>query len=833
MLKNLKIRTKMYLGFIVMVMLVGVAGLMNVLSTDHFSKQVQDLYKNNTLSAVQLANAQNALWQLRYGFPQFMVLNDPDDRARILSDESKWYKIIEENLKKYESGNRTPEEREALKELEGIYKQYVEARPRWFELYGAGKIKEAAEWRAQTTTPYGAGTVKAFEKVIKLQQEVGEKRQERVVSGASFLRYVSIAVFGIAVLIAFALAMILTKSLIKPLVRGVEFVRKIAGGDLTRQMETNVNDEIGELINELNKMVNGLKNLVENAVKASLSVTDSAEKVSKNSNQLARSAQEEAAATDQTTTSMEEMASAISQVAKNTESLATNVDETSATINEMAASIEQVGKSAELMATSVQDTSATIEQLLRSVELTAGNSGAMTESVSETSMTVENLLSSIEQISKNTESLKLMVMETSGTIEEMTRTVKEVAGRIEGADKLSQDTFAEAEEGGKSIYRSIESLQNIGKTTEKTMHTIQNLGKRSEEIGSIVEVIDEIADQTNLLALNAAIEAARAGDAGRGFAVVAEEIRKLAERSMQATKEIGAVIKQVQAETETAIRATEETYREGKGGISLAENSRDAFSQIIGSMKESSDVIRGIAKSAAELDKAIDQVMKYVVDMNTSTEEVASAVKGQVTGAGIIRTSLDRMNKMVQEVNIAAKEQSAGGKQIGDVLQRMKNVVHEVGVAVREQVGGTKQIVQAVEVMHKMTQGVANATAEQKMGGETIVKAMEGMSQISAENLKISKDMVTVADDTLFQIENLQYSISNFRIHTNGNHRCWDIMNCPISSRQKCPAYNHQEDRCWQISGTWCKGVQQGDFRSKLRNCMTCKAFRIIQGVEV
>ncbi|MBI5641606.1 MAG: hypothetical protein HZA17_14395 [Nitrospirae bacterium] len=146
---------------------------------------------------------------------------------------------------------------------------------------------------------------------------------------------------------------------------------------------------------------------------------------------------------------------------------------------------------------------------------------------------------------------------------------------------------------------------------------------------------------------------------------------------------------------------------------------------------------------------------------------------------------------------------------------------------------GTKQIAQAVEIMHNMTQGVANATSEQKLGGETIVRAMEGMSQISSENLKLSRDMVGIADDTLFQIENLQYSISSFRIHTNGNKRCWDILNCPIASRQKCPAYDVAEDRCWQITGTWCKGNQQGDFRSKLKNCMTCEAFRVIQGIEV
>jgi methyl-accepting chemotaxis protein len=190
------------------------------------------------------------------------------------------------------------------------------------------------------------------------------------------------------------------------------------------------------------------------------------------------------------------------------------------------------------------------------------------------------------------------------------------------------------------------------------------------------------------------------------------------------------------------------------------------------------------------------------------------------------------MNKMVHEVNIAAREQSIGGKQIREVVERMKNIVHEVGIAVKEQVSGSKQIVQSVEIMHKMTQGVSNATAEQKLGGETIVAAMEGLAQISSENLRISKEMVSVSDEALFQIENLQYSISNFRIHRNGNKRCWDVLNCPMTSRQKCPAYHNEEDRCWQISGTWCKGIQQGDFRSKLRNCMTCEAFKVIQGVD-
>jgi len=624
----------------------------------------------------------------------------------------------------------------------------------------------------------------------------------------------------------------ISNGITRPIEGMIASMKRITDGDLTEEVKVKGSDEIVKIASEFNKVISGLRDLIKNSVKSSYFVATSSDKVTKNADQLSRSAQDEASATEETTSSIEEMAVSISQVAKNAEALATNVEETSSTINEMAASIEQVGKSADMMAVSVEQTAATIEEMILSIEQTAKNSGAMAESVAENSMTIENLLAAIEQIGKNSEELKGMVMETSGTIEEMTRTVKEVTERMGGANRLTQKAFNKAEEGGKSIYKSIESLQNIGRTTEKTMEVIQNLGTRSGEIGSIVEVIDEIADQTNLLALNAAIEAARAGDAGRGFAVVADEIRKLAERSMEATKEIASVIKQVQHETGVAIKATGDTYKEGQAGIALAEESRDAFSEIIASARESSEVMQGIAKSAGELDTAIEQVMKYVLDMNTSTEDVVRSVKIQVGGAGDMRLSLDRMNTMVKEVNIATKEQSVGGKQISDVVARMKHIVQEVGIAVKEQVGGTKQIAQAVEIMQEMTQNVARATAEQKVGGENVVKAMEGMSRISTDNLKLSRDMLDISEETLFQVENLQYNVSSFKIHSNGSKRCWDIMNCSTNARQKCPAYNAEESRCWMITGTWCKGAQQGDFKSKLRNCMTCQAFSAIQGIE-
>jgi methyl-accepting chemotaxis protein len=838
MLKNMKVGMRLGLGFALMCVLMGALIFSAMTDMGTINAKLAHIVKVNIARYSLTGEMANRIREVSADLRSIVLEKDAARKEDVR-------KRIEAGLAAYEGAFKRVEEMTTDSDAQGneLIKRIKDAegssRASIHKVVGISLAQQKEEVTAgplavmdTEVAPAIANWTGQIDALAKHQNGRSEMRYAEAVQTYNNARRFMVTVGLFAIALGALAAFLLTRSITAPLLKGMQAVERIAGGDVSTGIESDARDEIGQLLAAMNKMAESLRSLISTATTSSYHVAMTSDRVAKNSSQLAQSSQEEAAATDQTTTSMEEMASSISQVAKNTEALAANVDETSATINEMAASIEQVGRSAEVMASSVEETATTMEQLIVSVEQTARNAGVMTDSVAETSMTVENLLSSIEQISKNTESLKGMVMDTSGTIEEMARTVKEVSDRIDGANKLSQNAFNEAEEGGKAIYRSIESLQNIGNTTEKTMSIIQNLGQRSEEIGSIVQVIDEIADQTNLLALNAAIEAARAGDAGRGFAVVADEIRKLAERSMQATKEIAAVIKQVQAETETAIKATEETYREGKGGITLAENSRGAFAGIIGSMKESSDVIQGIARAAAELNKAIDQVMRYVLDMNTSTEEVAGAVKIQAGGAGNIRVLIDKMNKMVQEVNIAAREQSIGGKQIREVVERMKNIVHEVGIAVREQVSGSKQIVQSVEIMHKMTQGVSNATSEQKLGGETIVKAMEGLAQISSANMRISKDMVSVADEALFQIENLQYSISNFRIHRNGNKRCWDVLNCPSNSRQKCPAYKSEEDRCWQITGTWCKGIQQGDFRSKLRNCMTCEAFKVIQGVD-
>jgi methyl-accepting chemotaxis protein len=155
---------------------------------------------------------------------------------------------------------------------------------------------------------------------------------------------------------------------------------------------------------------------------------------------------------------------------------------------------------------------------------------------------------------------------------------------------------------------------------------VEGLGKSSDQIGRIVGVINDIADQTNLLALNAAIEAARAGEQGRGFAVVADEVRKLAERTTAATKEIAQMIESVQKETKLAVGAMEEGTRQVGEGVQTTNQAGESLAEIIHMSEQVGEMITQIATAAAEQSTATEQI-------NNSMDQIANLVKESAAGA--------------------------------------------------------------------------------------------------------------------------------------------------------------------------------------------------------
>lgn len=234
------------------------------------------------------------------------------------------------------------------------------------------------------------------------------------------------------------------------------------------------------------------------------------------------------------------------------------------------------------------------------------------------------LSATAEEISKGTDSLTSRASQTAAAVEEMNATVGQVAQNSGKAASLAQDTVSTAKGGGSVVSNTISGMQELSEAVANSATIIAALGKSSDQIGEIVRTIEDIADQTNLLALNAAIEAARAGEQGRGFAVVADEVRKLAERTTKATKEIGDMIRHIQQDTRGAVDSMQQGTQKVSAGVELVNKTGEALSQIVQMVSESADMIRQIAVASEEQSVATQQIASDIENVAKVTKESAS-----------------------------------------------------------------------------------------------------------------------------------------------------------------------------------------------------------------
>jgi methyl-accepting chemotaxis protein len=248
--------------------------------------------------------------------------------------------------------------------------------------------------------------------------------------------------------------------------------------------------------------------------------------------------------------------------------------------------------------------------------------------------TAEHLASASEEISagasQSVETARVQAgqaQQVAVAMQEMSSTVQHVSEHSQNASNSSAQAATAAKQGGEVVEQTLTTMHSIAESSRTVAARIGELGKSSEEIGKIVAVIDDLADQTNLLALNAAIEAARAGEQGRGFAVVADEVRKLAERTTQATQGIGTMIESIQSETRNAVQAIELGSRDVQIGVEKTTASGMALKEIIAMAQHVGDTIAQIASAATEQSSATEQVNMNVAQIASLTQGASSAAE--------------------------------------------------------------------------------------------------------------------------------------------------------------------------------------------------------------
>ena len=219
------------------------------------------------------------------------------------------------------------------------------------------------------------------------------------------------------------------------------------------------------------------------------------------------------------------------------------------------------------------------------------------------------------------------IEDTSQTVGQIVRSIQEVSGSATESSRVAQASLSAAEQGADAVNNQIKGMNEIREQIQETAKRIKRLGESSQEIGEIVELISDITEQTNVLALNAAIQAAAAGDAGRGFSVVAEEVQRLAERSGEATKQIGAIVKVIQADTHDAVAAMELSTQGVVEGAKLSDAAGTALSEIGRVSRELARLIQSIAHETEDQTQLAARVNAAMRDILAITEQTTAGTK--------------------------------------------------------------------------------------------------------------------------------------------------------------------------------------------------------------
>ena len=265
----------------------------------------------------------------------------------------------------------------------------------------------------------------------------------------------------------------------------------------------------------------------------------------------------------------------------------------------------------------------TTEENHKAMQEAAGRVNAVADKLQHTA---EELSGKIEMASRETRSQNSLMGETVNAISDMTDSVMRVSENAGDAARFTERTGERAREGAEVVNHTLEAFDSIRRETESLGGQIEDLGARTEAIGDILRIINDIADQTNLLALNAAIEAARAGEAGRGFAVVADEVRKLAEKTVEATKQVGEAVSGIRDSMRVSAEGVTRTVKTVNDTVELGVDAQKSLADIVELVQGMNQQIHDIARLCSEQVKTSEAVTRTVDRLRDSSLMVTEAM---------------------------------------------------------------------------------------------------------------------------------------------------------------------------------------------------------------
>jgi len=495
------------------------------------------------------------------------------------------------------------------------------------------------------------------------------------------LRARAIGTTVLAIALMSALAGLLTYRALRPLREMTAWAKRASEGqgDLTQRLTIHRQDELGEFAGYFNRFMDRLQEMVQQVRQASIQI-------------VAISRQVQQAITE----SSEGVRRQASETQRSSQNFVSELRQNVAAVAEFQKVVEAFARQSEETAQLVQQSAQVITELQRVVS-------EVSQGAEQTAHTASDGLESVRQMGQG---------------------IQRAANQLNIASEQTQQVAHAAEAGAQTLAQATDAVRRIADDVQQVGQELEALAAMSTSISEIVRTIEEIARQTNLLALNAAIEAARAGEAGRGFAVVAEEVRRLAERSANATRDIQRIIQQVLERTQSSLTALETTTQSVSAGVQQAESVRERLQQVL-------DAIRHI-----------DEQVQHAVHAMQQVEHDSRATLERIEGIAAI----------AEQTSAATEEMSAEMATVNQNIGQVANIAAQSAAQSEtlthqsQQIGGSLRSVEQSGVM--ITEQASRSAKASEAQQQTLAQVQQMMAQLDALSGELEQRL------NLFRVDN-------------------------------------------------------------------------------